>query len=528
MNALIKRLMDISGNEKGKIYAAFIFTFVKAILSKAPIIIAFVAIAKFSNGTMNISLCIWLGIVMALCLIVQTAMQNLADRIQSTVGYMVFAEKRLEMGEHLRRMPMGYFTEGNIGKISSILTTDMVFVEGYCMNELANIMSYIFAEFVMILFLLLFNVWLGLTALLFLGVVGIISKYMRRKSLKDSEARQERSEDLTSAVLEFVEGIGIIKTYQAAGEKQTNLSDNFRKTRELSLEYEKSQSGWQLGLFIVYGIGATAIIALSLFLAASGYMDKMVVIGILLFAFDLFAPVKALYSSTSLLAIMNSCMDRIDAVFDETELSDDGVEEIPSESSEPEIKFHEVSFGYYNIRHVPISALMNHVSMVFQRVYLFNDTIYSNIIMGRPNASPEEVMAAAKKARCHDFIMALPDGFDTVVGEGGSILSGGEKQRISIARCILKDAPIVILDEATASVDADNESYIQEAINELCKGKTLLVIAHRLGTVRNANEILVIADGGIKEQGSHEELMNRQGLYSNFVNIRGQPGWNQK
>ena len=164
--------------------------------------------------------------------------------------------------------------------------------------------------------------------------------------------------------------------------------------------------------------------------------------------------------------------------------------------------------------------------MVFQRVYLFQDTVYNNIAMGRTDATREEVYEAARKARCYDFIMELPDGFDTVIGEGGASLSGGERQRISIARCILKDAPIVILDEATASVDADNESYIQEAITQLCRGKTLLVIAHRLNTIRHADEILVIDQGRIVQAGDHETLMAEEGIYHRFITARSNPtGW---
>ncbi|HBY33333.1 MAG TPA: ABC transporter ATP-binding protein, partial [Clostridiales bacterium] len=169
---------------------------------------------------------------------------------------------------------------------------------------------------------------------------------------------------------------------------------------------------------------------------------------------------------------------------------------------------------------VPMGDLMDHISMVFQRVYLFQDTIYNNISMARPDASKEEVYEAARKARCYDFIMALPDGFDTVIGEGGASLSGGEKQRISIARCILKDAPIVILDEATASVDADNERAIQEAISELCRNKTLLVIAHRLKTIKDADQILVVSDGNIVERGSHDELILKNGTYARMVALQ--------
>ncbi|MED5763448.1 ATP-binding cassette domain-containing protein, partial [Streptococcus anginosus] len=173
-----------------------------------------------------------------------------------------------------------------------------------------------------------------------------------------------------------------------------------------------------------------------------------------------------------------------------------------------------------NIKDVSLSELMSEISMVFQRVYLFQDTIFNNIAMGKENATKEEVIEAAKKARCYDFIMALPDGFDTMIGEGGATLSGGEKQRISIARCILKDAPIVILDEATASVDVDNESYIQEAISELVKNKTLLVIAHRLGTIKEADNIIVIKDGNIAEQGNHSDLMTLDGIYKNMVQLQ--------
>ena len=270
-------------------------------------------------------------------------------------------------------------------------------------------------------------------------------------------------------------------------------------------------------------------------------------------------------------------MDRIEEVFSRPELPDEGLETIPSAGHFPEVEFRNVRFGYEekevlhdlsfclpknqmlalvgpsgggkstianllarfwdvksgqilirgtDIRKVKLADLMDHISMVFQRVYLFQDTIYNNISMGRPEATREEVIEAAKKARCYDFIMALPDGFDTVIGEGGESLSGGEKQRISIARCILKDAPIVILDEATASVDADNESYIQEAISELCRGKTLLVIAHRLNTIRGADQILVVSDGTIVQRGNHETLMAEDGVYRNFVAVRQQNrGW---
>lgn len=173
-----------------------------------------------------------------------------------------------------------------------------------------------------------------------------------------------------------------------------------------------------------------------------------------------------------------------------------------------------------------IDSLLRNISMVFQKVYLFHDTIENNIRFGNPNASQEEVIAAAKKARCHDFIMSLPEGYQTVIGEGGSTLSGGEKQRVSIARAILKNANIVILDEATASIDPENEHLIQQAISELTIGKTVIVIAHRLATIEHADQILVVDDGRIVQKGTHNQLIRQEGIYKRFINIREQAeGW---
>mgnify|MGYP000326406992 FL=1 len=186
-----------------------------------------------------------------------------------------------------------------------------------------------------------------------------------------------------------------------------------------------------------------------------------------------------------------------------------------------------ISVGGHDIRQLTCDSLLSNISMVFQNVYLFHDTIRANICFGKPDATEQEMIAAAKKACCHDFIMALPQGYDTVIGEGGGTLSGGEKQRISIARAMLKDAPIIILDEATASVDPENEHLIQSAISELTRGKTIITIAHRLATIEQADQILVVDDGRIVEQGTHAQLIRQPGRYQQFVRIREKAeGWN--
>ena len=579
MFALFSRILKLAGQYKGRIQGAFVCAFAESILSKMPIFLAFVVLSGFAAGTLTGQTCLYVGLGLAAAVLVQMLVHYLSDSLQSAAGYLMFAEKRMELGGHLRKLPMGYFTSGNIGQISSVLSTDRVFIEEVAMSTLGNMMSYLLSSLVLLAFMFYLNWQLGLIAALVTILAWLVSKGMNKVSLREAAGRQEQSERLTDAVLSFVEGIGVIKSYNLLGEKSEELTGNFKRSRNTSLAFERKMTPWTMGLNVIYGIGVAAIFGLSVVLEQSGALSLAYVLGVLLFVFDLFGPLKALYGEASRLTVMNAALDRIEAVLEEPELSDTGKQHIPdqTQSGQPEVQFNDVAFAYQDkevlhhinfamkknsmtalvgpsgggkstianllarlwdvrsgnikirgvdIRDVPLSELMNQISMVFQRVYLFQDTIYNNISMGKPDATEEEIYAAAKKARCYDFIMALPDGFQTVVGEGGATLSGGEKQRISIARCILKDAPIVILDEATASVDTDNESYIQEAISELVKGKTLLVIAHRLNTIQNADQILVINNGQISQHGTHEELMKQPGIYQDFVNIRkNSAGW---
>ena len=578
MLALFSRILKLSGKYKCRIQGAFVCAFLESILSKMPIFLAFLVLSGFYQKTLTGTKCLYIGIGLVGVVAAQVIVHYLCDRLQSAAGYMIFTDKRMELGGHLRKLPMGYFTSGNIGKISSVLSTDMVFIEEIAMSTLGNMMSYMLSALILLVFMFFLDWRLGLAAAAVTLLACFTAKGMNKVSLKEAACRQDQSEHLTDAVLSFAEGISVIKSYNLIGEKSEELTGNFRRSRDTSTAFERKMTPWTRGLNILYAVGIAAIFALSVWLQQSGSLSLPYLLGVLLFVFDLFSPLKALYGEASRLTVMNAALDRIEAVLNETELPDKGTAHIPNESSgSPEICFDNVTFAYQDkevlhnisfsmqkntmtalvgpsgggkstianllarlwdvksgkvtirstdIRDVPLAELMEQISMVFQRVYLFQDTIYNNISMGKPDATEEEVYEAAKKARCYDFIMALPDGFQTVIGEGGATLSGGEKQRISIARCILKDAPIVILDEATASVDTDNESYIQEAINELVNGKTLLVIAHRLNTIRQADQILVISDGRISEQGTHDELMAKAGIYQDFVNIRKKSsGW---
>ena len=572
MFALISRMLRLSGRYKKRIQLAFVCAFVEQILSKMPIFFAFLVLAGFASGTMSGARCLAVGAILVCVVVLQAVVHYASDRLQSAAGYMIFADQRIALADHLRRLPMGYFTAGNIGKISSVLSSDMVFVEEVAMSTIANMMSYLLSAGVLMVFMFWLDWRLGLIALAVTLLANVVARRMNAVSLKEAAARQEQGERLTDAVLSFVEGIGVIKSYNLLGAQSAALTENFARSRDVNAAFERRMTPWTTGLSILYGAGIAAIFGLAVYLEQTGALSLAYLLGVLLFVFDLFGPLKALYGEATRLTVMDAALDRTCDVLVETELPDTGTAHLPETTAGDEIVFEDVSFSYdgkndvlhdisfampsrtmtalvgpsgggkstianllarfwdvgtgcvkirgVDIRDVPLAELMDQISMVFQRVYLFQDTIYNNIAMGRPDASEEEIIQAAKKARCYDFVTALPDGFQTIVGEGGATLSGGERQRIAIARCILKDAPIVILDEATASVDVDNERYIQEAISELVRGKTLLVIAHRLHTIRDADQILVVAGGRIAQCGDHASLSDQPGIYQDFVQKR--------
>ena len=572
MIALMQRILRLAEGYRTRIRLAAVCSFIKALLGKAPIVLAYFMIARFLDRTMSGKNCVLAGVALLVCLALQCLFQNMADRMQSGAGFEMLADLRKKLGAHLRRLPMGFFTEGNIGRISSVLSTDMVFIEENLMMVLADLMSYLFSAVIFVIFMFFFDWRLGLASLIVTAVIYGIGEAMKKNTLMHSAERQAAAQQVTDAVIDFTEGIGIIKTYNLLGEKSKELTESFAVNCDKNLRFEKDYAPWSVAIYSAYGFGTAAMLGLSWVLYQDGTLALSMFIGMLLFMFELFAPLKAFYGQVARLTVMNACLDRIESIFEEKELDNSGTASVPAEGV-PEIEFKNVHFGYNerevlkdvsftvpkdsmtalvgpsgsgkttianllprfwdvpkgsvllrgtDIRSVPLAKLLDNISMVFQRVYLFQDTVYNNIAIGRMDATREEVEEAARKARCYDFIMALPQGFDTVIGEGGASLSGGEQQRISIARCILKDAPIVILDEATASVDADNESHIHAAISELVRGKTLLVIAHRLNTVQNADQILVVENGCIAERGSHDALMAADGLYHTMVTKRSE------
>ena len=607
MLKILHRIVCMTGKYSSRIRASYITSFIKGIMMKAPLIFSFIAISLFMKGQMQEKICLYLGIGLVLCIALEAVFEHITNILQSATGYEVFADMRMRLGDHLRKLPMGYFTEGNMGKISTVLCTDMVFIEECCMTVLSELVTFMISQGLMTLMMFAMDVRLGIAALTVIIAFVIVGNCMMKTTLAHSRTKQEGSESLTEEVLDFAEGIGIIKSFNMLGEKSKSLSAEFDKSCRESIDFEKSYGPWARALYLTYGIGTSFMLAVAGLLYAKGEMAPDYMVGMVLFLFDLFISIESYYGQITRLTVTAASLDRIEEVFEAEELKDVGDHVLPESAKETEedsaaiampknadktrkdsgdtvffentkeaqkdsvVEYSDVSFGYTgknvlnhisfsmkkgemtalvgpsgsgkstiasllarfwdinegtiklngkDIKNISLGSLMNQISMVFQRVYLFKDTIYNNIAMGRPSATREEVIEAAKKARCYDLIRSLPEGFDTVIGEGGASLSGGEKQRISIARCILKDSPIVILDEATASVDADNERAIQEAISELCKNKTLLVIAHRLKTIKDADQILVVSDGKIIERGNHDKLMEEDGIYARMVSVQ--------
>ena len=473
----IKRIIDISGKYKSRILIAFIFSFFKSVLQNAAIVLTVLMIDDFLKNAIQKESFLRYGILLLSCVLLQALCIHISDRLQSAAGFMLMSDLRIKLGEHLRKLPMGYFTGGNIGKISSVLSTEMVFVEENSMMTLADTISFYFSAVIFVVFMFFVNPIIGLVSLLSSVIMIAIGEGKYRSGISLSKTRQQQSEYLTNAVLDYVEGIGITKTYNLIGEKSKELSENFDRSCQESLHFENKMVPWGIALNFAFEL-CTAVMALtSVLLYLSGDISLTVFLGMVLFLLNLFIPLRVIYMDSEKLTIMDQALDRINEVMSVPELEDEGTQKVGSLSKAvPAVEFRNVRFAYdsrdtirditfkvsegetvaivgpsgsgkttiasliarfwdidegeilmggKDIREIALSSLLEQISMVFQNVYLFKDTIYNNISMGRPAATKEEVYEAAKKARCYDFIMALPDGFDTVVGEGGASLSGG-------------------------------------------------------------------------------------------------------
>ena len=455
-----------------RIRFAYVFSFLNAFAQNAPIMVGILMIRELMAGTADVGKCVLMAGILFVFFALSTFFRHMSDRLQSSAGYKVFAEKRREFAAHLRKLPMGYFTEENIGRISSILSEDMVFVEENSMSIIAEVVSGLFSQLVLILFMFFLHPLLGVVTLFIVIIVLLISIPLNKTAMRNSIGRQDAVENLTGSVIEYAEGMAVSKSFGLVGESHARLRDSFSRSREANLRFEREYAPYERNLEIIYGIGSASILAASIWLLQNGRMDSINFIGVLLFLMNLFTPFKTVFQMAARLTIMDVALNKIENVFAEKPLALDGTK-MPRDNYDHEIEFKNAVFSYgneevlkgvsfaadqkqmvalvgesgsgkttianllarfwdidsgeillrgTNIKDMPLEALMSNISMVFQKVYLFEDTVFNNIAMGRSDCTMDEVVEAAKKARCYDFIMQLPYGFDTIIGEGGSTL----------------------------------------------------------------------------------------------------------
>ncbi len=500
-------------------------------------------------------------------LLVQTVVYAVIRRksyLDICVGHVSAQQSdKLRLGDKLKTLPMGYFATHDAGELSTLLMRNYEEIENLSSSVAANSAVILIRLLIALIVLSIFNIKMTLAMFIVIPLAipfAVISYRRVAHTSADLIAIQQQT---AANVIEYAAGITMLQAYDRTGSEFSRLQNCFAKLRDDSKRQEKAGSAVSMygrailfsGIAIVMGFGA--------YLLSIGEISPFFYIMCLLAALQVYEPIMQLFVFVISMARINQCVEKLAALKDEQPLA---VAEPAQTTDHSDIAFRDVHFSYGGknevikgisftiperkfvalvgasgsgkttvarllarfwdissgeicIGSVPVTGmtqehLLSKISMVFQDVYLFKDTIAENIRLGKPEASDAEIIAAAKAAACHDFITALPDGYETLVGEGGSTLSGGEKQRISIARAILSDAPIVFLDEATASLDPENEVLIQRAIDELVKNKTVLVIAHRLQSVMNADEIIVLDDGRIAEQGTHAELLRKHGRYA--------------
>lgn len=564
MLKFIGRILKFAGPDAGKLKLSFVISFIENMFTNVPVFAAFIIFGKILDGTLAPNDAWTAGGIMLASLVVRYALRRWYYELESGTGYDICARERIAIGDYFKRFPMSYFTEGNLGNVTSVVAVDMQFVEQHGMMALDKVINS-FAVMVIGCVTLLFIDWrISLvsvfTCLLALWGLSALEKVTK----KQSRIRQAQQSKLTGAVLEYIQGIGVIKSLHMAGDKAKTVKTAIEETCEHAINFEVEVCRPYVRFANSFALGTALTVLAGGWLCLGLELSVAMLITSVIFVFQIYRPMMALATLNAQIRVMEAALDRYEALKNVDIIDRDGREirldrfdiefknvgfsyeqketlknisfRVPEKSMTAlcgasgsgkttianlivrfwDVQQGEVLIGGRNVKEMTCDSLLENIAMVFQKVYLFQDTIAANIRFGRPDATDEEVREAAKKARCHEFIMALPDGYGTMIGEGGSTLSGGERQRISIARAILKDAPIVLLDEATASVDPDNEKHIQQAINELVKDKTLILIAHRLSTIKNADQILVIDDGRLVQRGTHDELIAEGGQYGNL------------
>ena len=569
-----KKIWQFAGEERKNINRSVWVSFVSAILQMFQIGAIYLVVRALTLGAQG-GKTAWLALVFELISIFGGAiMSSYSKMYQTHAGYFMAADRRIAIADRMKSVPMGFFNDNSLGQLSGVCTTVVSTIESMVPMVLVNILSGLITTLVFTVLILIFDWRIGLIALAGIAAYLLIVSAMEKKSAAIASDTQKSQTDLIEAVLEDVQGMSVVKSFNLTGKGDKKLQDALEYNRASNLNVEHVMTPYTAAQEAVLQIASVGMMLAAIRFCIGGSMTLPDALMTLTVSFLVFSQVKLFGMGVSMLRLAGAAIDRTeeteqmpqmdergrtvtpekhDIVFDHVDFSYEKKQILhdisvtlpdktttaiigPSGSGKTtfcslvarfwDVDRGSVSIGGTDVRNYTLESLMDQISMVFQNVYLFADTIENNIKFGCPNATHEQVVEAAKKACCDDFIEALPDGYNTVIGEGGASLSGGEKQRISIARAMLKDAPIIILDEATANVDPENEDRLQKAIEALTRDKTILMIAHRLKTVRGADQILVLDGGRIVQRGTHDELIKEDGIYADFVGGKKETaGW---
>jgi ATP-binding cassette subfamily B protein IrtB len=566
----LKKIWDFSADEKSNLNKSLWISIFHACFYVLQIGAVYFVLQGIANGEKHIKTAL-IALFILLVSILGRALTNYHSQLRQThAGYFMVANARIRITNRLKKIPMGLLNDSKMANILGILTTGLSETENSVPSILITMLTGFLSATVFTIMVLVFDVRVGLVVVIGTLAYLLLSAKMQRVSARLAPRRSKAQVDLSDKIVEHIQGMPVIKSFNLTGKGDEKTRKAIDESRSANLKIEQTFTPYTIGTSLIIDIASVVIMYLAIMFYIDGTMTLPDSLMTLLMSYMVFSQIQQAGSSMSELRIVSNSIDKVK-----------DIENIPVMQMEQHIKIAsnkkqdieikninfsyekkpvlkelsltipekttvafigpsgagkttlakliarfwdvdsgEIKIGGKNIKEYTLEDLMEQISIVFQSVYLFEDTIENNIRFGKKDASEEEIISAAKKAACHDFIMNLPEGYQTKIGEGGASLSGGEKQRISIARAIIKDAPIIIFDEATANVDPENEDKLQKAINALMEEKTVIMIAHRLKTVKNADQIVVINHGQIVQKGKHEELIQEQGIYSDFINIR--------
>ena len=528
MLKMIKKFFDFCSKEdRNKFYRSVFLGVLEAMFTAMKIPAAFFAIRAVIENTIDLRSVLTVIGLMLVSTLGKTVISRFSSMLQTEAGYDTCAMKRIEIGEHLRYLPMGYFIDTSLGHITSVATNTLEQTGDIATRAIMLVLQGSITTAVVALMMFAFDYRIGLISLAGIAVFLLINTWTNRSVARVADEKLSSDRDMVGVILEYIQGISEIRNYNIIGQNQSRIQKAIERKKKADISAEIAAIPAVGVQNLTTKLIGVAIAGASLWFYFNGTMELVYTITMMLCSFMVFEALDSAGTFTALLKIIGKGVDLANEILEIEQMDTNGEEITPANR---DIHLENVGFAYENrkiidnvtldirentttaivgpsgggkttitsliarfwdvqegkvtlggrdVKEYSFDSLMQNFSFVFQRVYLFEDTIANNIKFGKPEASMGDVIEAAKKAACHDFIMALPNGYDTVIGEGGATLSGGEKQRLAIARAILKDAPIIILDEATANVDPENEKELTQAIENLTKHKTIIMIAHR-------------------------------------------------